>query len=653
MANQLIRCFLLGFWLFGTSGNLFGQPIISVRPGHLPTNGLDIRQQVAFVEDDDVDFFPNQARPPTVFGRFPEGAALKVFLKKNVRNGWIRFTIGPVRELSSIILYAGPQPSLQLYRLKNGRLQLLEQAGSVLPKNHLSAITNSYKAVSLPLLPNQNNLFYLRIVSTRHYNSLPLTLFDPVVYRAFLYEQKSLEQPFFLFLIGTLSCLLLLACFWLFQYFTSPDKAYWWYGFYLLFTFAYLFRAEENVFSTGLILPNQPTVLLFAIPFLVVGMEYTYLRFICALLEVDESQKIIQMALRIWTIYFILIIIIWLLLLAFFDSYKVLAVYYTRTHLVLNLVNVVIILLIVRIIYVSRHPLRGYVLVGSLLLAMGFVGSIIISSFYRGWSTSLIYTNPAFYSGLGILLEVFCLSVALGRRTQLLKDEKKHTESVLATEQARFQQRIAETEMAALRSQMNPHFIFNCLNSIQFFTAQNDSEKASGYLSKFSRLIRLVLENSRSEKVTLDNELETLQLYFDMEAMRFPQKLHYRIDIDPQLDTGSVQIPPLLLQPFVENAIWHGLMHKEEGGTVLIDVHQPQDGILQIEITDDGIGREKAAEYKSKSATKQKSFGMKITADRINLINQLYQIQTNIVVTDLVDTQGQPAGTKVTLSIPI
>ena len=213
--------------------------------------------------------------------------------------------------------------------------------------------------------------------------------------------------------------------------------------------------------------------------------------------------------------------------------------------------------------------------------------------------------------------------------------------------------KIQTTEITALRAQMNPHFIFNCLNSIQYFTARNDAEKASEYLTKFSRLIRLVLENSRSERVSLANELETLKLYMEMEAMRFHQKVRYQITVEAGIDTDTLEIPPLLLQPFVENAIWHGLMHKEEGGTVQIAVQQPQPNRLRIEIADNGIGRAKAAEYKSKSATKSKSFGMKMTAERIELINQLYQTHTQVVVDDLVDERGCSAGTRVTVDIPI
>ena len=213
--------------------------------------------------------------------------------------------------------------------------------------------------------------------------------------------------------------------------------------------------------------------------------------------------------------------------------------------------------------------------------------------------------------------------------------------------------KIQATEITALRAQMNPHFIFNCLNSIQLFTAQNEAEKASEYLSKFSRLIRLVLENSRSEKVTLENELETLRLYIEMEAMRFKGKVAYHINIAENIDSSFIQIPPLLVQPFVENAIWHGLMHKEAGGTIGVEVTQPNENLLHIEISDDGIGREKAAEFKSKSATINKSFGMKVTNERIELINQLYNSTTKVQVFDLNNQQGEAAGTKVVVEIPI
>lgn len=241
----------------------------------------------------------------------------------------------------------------------------------------------------------------------------------------------------------------------------------------------------------------------------------------------------------------------------------------------------------------------------------------------------------------------------LKARLEAEEARRQQKEAELKEKEAAYQLKLSRTEMAALRSQMNPHFIFNCLNSIQYFTALHDVERTSDYLTRFSRLIRLVLENSKSDKVTLTSEIEVLRLYIEMEAMRFPQKLHYQINVDSAIDADWLQIPPLLLQPFVENAIWHGLMHKDEGGTVQVMIEQPHEHLLHVEITDDGVGRAKAAAYKSKSATKTKSFGMKITAERIDIINQLYQIQTQIQVKDLVNEQGQAIGTTVIVDIPI
>ncbi|GAB2558584.1 sensor histidine kinase [Spirosoma aerophilum] len=207
--------------------------------------------------------------------------------------------------------------------------------------------------------------------------------------------------------------------------------------------------------------------------------------------------------------------------------------------------------------------------------------------------------------------------------------------------------------MTALRAQMNPHFIFNCLNSIKLYTLQNDTDKASDYLTKFSQLIRLVLENSRADRILLHHELAALRLYCDLEAMRFKNKVVVTIRIDPGIDQQSVSIPPLLLQPYVENAIWHGLMHKLEGGTVVVEVTQPTDEYLHIEVTDDGIGRVRAGILKSKSAGTGKSFGMQVTADRIRLINERYNTHTQASIFDLAAPNGEPLGTKVVLDIPI
>jgi ligand-binding sensor domain-containing protein len=233
-----------------------------------------------------------------------------------------------------------------------------------------------------------------------------------------------------------------------------------------------------------------------------------------------------------------------------------------------------------------------------------------------------------------------------------LEGTVKQKQAELLQKESEFRRSLAETEMSALRAQMNPHFIFNCLNSINNYMLDNDGKKASLYLTKFSRLIRLVLENSRTEKVTLANEMSALELYIEMEALRFKQKLRYEIKVDKSVQMDFIEIPPLLLQPYVENAIWHGLMHRKEGGNVMVAVTQPNENTLHIEITDDGIGRQAAMELKSRSAMRQKSFGMQITSERLQAINDIFGMQTHITIQDMQNTEGVALGTKVVIEIP-
>jgi hypothetical protein len=222
--------------------------------------------------------------------------------------------------------------------------------------------------------------------------------------------------------------------------------------------------------------------------------------------------------------------------------------------------------------------------------------------------------------------------------------------------QAELQQQAVELEMQALRAQMNPHFIFNCLNSINRIILRNDSQSASDYLTRFSRLIRMVLVNSQLSMIPLEDELHMLRLYLDMERLRFKDAFNYSIIFTNAIDEESVMIPPLLLQPFCENAVWHGLMQLPERqgiagqGRLTIELSM-QDKVLQCIISDNGIGREASAALKSKTAGKQKSMGLEITAQRLALLNQHRQIETHYTIEDVVDDDNEIAGTRVILRI--
>lgn len=218
---------------------------------------------------------------------------------------------------------------------------------------------------------------------------------------------------------------------------------------------------------------------------------------------------------------------------------------------------------------------------------------------------------------------------------------------------AKFQQQIAETEMKALRAQMNPHFIFNSLNSIQKYILKNEHYEASQYLTKFSRLIRLILDHSNQNAISIGSELDLLKLYVEMESLRFDNKFDYQIETDSDISTETSEIPSMLIQPYVENAIWHGLLHKEDRGTLSIRFLKKDDHNIIVTIEDNGVGRERSAELKSKQVLKKKSYGIQITENRISIINRVQNINASAKITDLKNTDGKACGTRVELYIPV
>ena len=214
-----------------------------------------------------------------------------------------------------------------------------------------------------------------------------------------------------------------------------------------------------------------------------------------------------------------------------------------------------------------------------------------------------------------------------------------------------YEKKIAVVEMNTLRAQMNPHFIFNSLNSINTFILKNDQENATDYLSKFAQLVRLILDNSRNEWVLLENELKALKLYIELETLRFDKAFTYSIRIAPDVLISQAIVPPLIIQPYVENAIWHGLLHrKKPGGTIAIDIWK-ENNELMMQITDNGVGRAKASKLESNKNTQHKSHGMKITAERLAIVNEVYKVNAAVMVTDFPGTVKQASGTKVLLTI--
>ncbi|MFI5155746.1 MAG: histidine kinase [Chitinophagales bacterium] len=207
-------------------------------------------------------------------------------------------------------------------------------------------------------------------------------------------------------------------------------------------------------------------------------------------------------------------------------------------------------------------------------------------------------------------------------------------------------------EMKALRAQMNPHFIFNCLNSINRFIVRNDADRAADYLTKFAKLIRKVLEESGKPFILLEDELNSLQLYMDLEAIRFEIPFRYEIFCSEK-DKQSVMVPSLLIQPFVENAIWHGLHPRLDGNGIIKISLTLENEILHCEITDNGVGRAGLSLAKDKSKDGKKSLGILLTRHRLELADPLHRESLGFYIEDLKDEKGMNTGTSVHLRIPV
>ncbi|MBN9382308.1 MAG: histidine kinase [Chitinophagaceae bacterium] len=235
---------------------------------------------------------------------------------------------------------------------------------------------------------------------------------------------------------------------------------------------------------------------------------------------------------------------------------------------------------------------------------------------------------------LGLILAAIAGSVILINRVRLQRERKESS----------LREKIMESEMSALRSQMNPHFIFNTLNSINSYIIENKKDEASDYLSDFSKLMRLILDHSKKRTITLTDELYALKLYIELESRRLDSSFDYSIEIGPAVDADSITMPPLVIQPFVENAIWHGLRGRKSGGHITIRINRYNYGIL-ILVEDDGIGRTAAGNLQNK--IEGDSFGSTATTQRILLNDPL----SKVVIEDLYTTENMAAGTRVSIYV--
>ena len=249
--------------------------------------------------------------------------------------------------------------------------------------------------------------------------------------------------------------------------------------------------------------------------------------------------------------------------------------------------------------------------------------------------------NLQLYVILAVVVLLFVLGYSLFSRYKLKQKQYK----------SEWEKKNMEIEQRLLRSQMNPHFMFNSMNSIQSFISSNNTFEAMTFLSKFAQLMRNILENSTKPVIPLSHEINTLKLYIDLERSRFKQKFDYRIDIEESIQTSIIMVPPMLIQPFVENAIKHGFRNLVGGGMMRIDFRKKSKWI-SCTVTDNGLGRSAASGNMPISEENHRSLGTQLTKERLMLLSKQQRITVHFQITDLYDNHGNSSGTKVVIRLP-
>jgi sensor histidine kinase YesM len=262
-----------------------------------------------------------------------------------------------------------------------------------------------------------------------------------------------------------------------------------------------------------------------------------------------------------------------------------------------------------------------------------------------------IIIHPAWYQRtsfniLVILLLAFAIYVVVRQRNKL-KNQKREQKRIITE----LETQMLQLKQKTLQLQMNPHVIFNTLNSIQQYILDNDVENAVSYLSSFSKLMRRILNNSNERYVTLADEIEAVSLYLQLESMRLGNRFSYKIDIAPEVDATNIEIAPLIVQPFVENAIIHGLVPKKDNCVLSIRFSKLSEDKLLCVVEDNGVGRKHSEKMKQERGASHKSYGMSITKRRLETLTKISNDDFSVEVVDLYDDKGVASGTRVNIII--
>lgn len=578
------------------------------------------------------------------------------------------------------------------YEFFNGSLINSHFGGNLTAKSKLS-VDDYPQVIELKIPPNEEHLFIAKLSNlTNHTPVLYAEVISQRTFWAFMHYETSrwsVSVGLGLVFQGAVWIMMLYMLFLYFQ--NNRDNVYLLYALYLFFPMLYLALKLSSHGAFNIFFADHPFFKLTLNEPLQFGMAIFYNVFAMKFLKV-KTQKPWLYKFAFWVnVIYASYAIAMSTYFYFTGDIVTVREFFAPTRLVIMLVGLFFIFVIS---FKLKGPLVRYFIVGSCFFFAGNLMAILISI------SHIYFPNfPSFrpigainFTQMGIFLEILFFSLGIGKLIQISNKEKEQinkayiqqlmendelakkinrdledlvearTSEVLEANEelqqskaqqlkSEYEKQLVESEMNSLRLQMNPHFIFNSLNSIRYFILKQDSEKAADYITSFAKLLRLILHHSKQIQISLADEMEALELYMMFEAERFKERFEKEVRIAENIDPHSIFIQPLIIQPFVENAIWHGLMHKNLGGKLLIDISKKDDNLLKIIIEDNGIGRDKAKELKSKDHGGHKSYGLDITKERLEAMNKIGSGNAGFEMEDLRDENGLSLGTRIILTI--
>lgn len=497
---------------------------------------------------------------------------------------------------------------------------------------------------------------------------------------------KNSSENGFGFLV--ISVLLYLFVFFLIQYFQHKKLFYLLYSLYALVNGIGLLRHIKGVFFSDLLETKAGFLFNKAVHYpcqLLGTILFSY--FIISIMNLrKEYPRIIKTLDYYYKITSTVYILLWGIYMFNPKSYLI---DYFHGFLYIPL-GYIVFLLILYMVYKQKTPVKKYIFSG-----MSILGITYLILFITTIKTTTVDDQQLYIFYIGILIESLLFALAIGLEQKMVFEQnteiqkkyilqleenqiiKNGINRALSEELAqtksnfidisveaqkergeklafKFENKVSQLRLDALTSQMNPHFIFNALNSIKSYFIENNQEKAIFYLSKFSKLIRSILENSRKEQISLTEELKTIAVYVEIECDRFKNDIDFSIEVGDKINTDKAMVPALFLQPFVENAIWHGLLNKKGKKVLKIKVSESKKvGTLEITIADNGLGRKATKEKNVINPFKKESLGLKLTKDRLDHFSFRYGKPYSFTITDKYkNNTGETSGTLVCVEIP-